>query len=130
MDGIGGKAGKTSFVVQVGEVNNLYKSSKLLIHHGNALKELRPIVVDLHLHGLTRDQALSKLDECLPEWTDIAMKGIYPFVQPAVIVCGGGNQILSESIEHWIRQNDKVSKAPKNLLPRKHFSYNNTHPAY
>ena len=113
-EGIGGKAGKTSFVVKVGEVDNLYKTSKPSVRRNHALSASHSIVLDLH--GFTKDQALAKLDDCLPEWTDIAMQGCYPFVQPVVIVCGGGNQVLSESVEHWIRQNDRVSNAPKNLL--------------
>ena len=114
MDGLGGKAGKTSFVVQVGEVANLYKTSKRST--ANASSSSKPIMIDLH--GYTKQEALNKLGESLPEWTDIAMRGPYPFVQPVVIVCGGGNQILSECVENWIRSNDNVSNAPKNLIPR------------
>ena len=69
--------------------------------------------VTIDLHGLTKDEALSKLDECLPKWVDIAMKGEHLWVIPVNIVCGGGNQILSEAVEAWIRQNTKVSNAPK-----------------
>jgi hypothetical protein len=44
---------------------------------------------------------------------DAAMKGEYPWVIPAVIVCGGGNQILSETVEAWIREKKNVANAPK-----------------
>jgi hypothetical protein len=32
-------------------------------------------------------------------------------VIPAVIVCGGGNQILSEAVDQWIKTNINVAKA-------------------
>ena len=114
MDGIGGKAGKTSFAVLVGGSDNVYNTSKPSARRNHALSVPHPIVLDLH--GLTRDQALAKLDDRLPEWTDIAMQGCHPFVQPVVIVCGGGNQILSESVEHLIRHDDGGSNAPKNMF--------------
>ena len=120
VEGIGCKAGKTSFVVQVGEVDNLYKTSKPSVRNNHALYKSHPIMLDLH--GFTKDQALSTLDQDLPKWTDIAMQGSYPFVQPVIIVCGGGNQILSESVEHWIKQNDRVSNAPKNCFSRIQFT--------
>ena len=53
--------------------------------------------------------------EQLNEWEgvtmDAAMKGEYPFVVPAVIVCGGGTQILSELVENWIREKKNVANA-------------------
>ena len=112
MDGLGGKAGKTRFVVQVGEVNNLYKTSK----PSQEQQHQQHSIVTTDLHGLTKQEALTKLNECLPQWTNLAMHGSYPFVQPVIIVCGGGNQILSETVDHWIKRNDTVSNAPKSSL--------------
>lgn len=108
--GTGGKAGKSHFVVQVGESCNLYKTTKHSVH---SLQQQRPVVTDLH--GLTKEEALAKLDSSLPEWTEAAMKGSYPFVIPVKIICGGGNQVLSEVVENWVRMNANVSNAPKNL---------------
>jgi DNA-nicking Smr family endonuclease len=104
MDGLAGKAGKTSYVIHVGEVNNLYKSSKKY-----QAQVPQPQMIDLH--GYTQHEALQKLDESLPVWEKYAMEGSYPFVAPVVIICGGGNQILSETVSHWIKEND-VSNAP------------------
>ena len=72
-----------------------------------------PPMETLDLHGCTKAEAISKMDESLKVWVDTAMQGSYPFVQPAVIVCGCGNQILSETVQQWIKSNDKVSNAPK-----------------
>jgi len=108
--GIGGKAGKSHVVVQVGESCNLYKTMKRPAH---SLQQQKPIVTDLH--GLTKEEALSTLNSSLPQWTDIAMKGSYPFVIPVKIVCGGGSQVLSEAVENWVRQTGNVCNAPKNL---------------
>ena len=108
MDGLAGKAGKSSYVIQVGEVNNLYKSSK------KSQAEL-PKSQFIDLHGYTQMEALEKLDDSLPQWEKYAMEGNYPFVAPVVIVCGGGNQILSETVSQWIKENN-VSNAPKNMF--------------
>ena len=105
------EAGKSHYAVQVGEVHNLYKSTKpsaKASHYSSSGTSLK-----LDLHGYTRKEALTKLDETLKSWVDIAMQGSYPFVQPATIVCGCGNQILSETVHEWIMSNDKVSNAPK-----------------
>ena len=67
----------------------------------------------IDLHGLTKKQALSKLNESLPVWSEIAMKGAYPFVIQVKIVCGGGSQVLSEAVQDWIRQNKNGANAPK-----------------
>lgn len=107
--GLGGKAGVPFFVIHVGEAENLYKVTKPL--------EGKPITVDLH--GLTRDEALSELDAKLPEWIGVAMRGAYPWVIPAVIICGGGNQILSEAVDQWIKTNVYVAKAPKRKYSRR-----------
>jgi len=111
-DGLGGKAGKVFFQVNVGQVENLYKTCKL----ASSCSPIKDFCVDLH--GNTREEALDKLDECLPEWMDAAMKGEYPFVVPVLIVCGGGAQILSETVERWIKDNDNVANAPKRILRR------------
>ncbi|KAL7506917.1 hypothetical protein ACHAXN_004145 [Cyclotella atomus] len=103
-EGLAGKAGKTSYVIHVGEVNNLYKSSKK-----SRAQVLQPQMIDLH--GYTQHEALQKLDESLPIWEKYAMEGSYPFVAPVVIICGGGNQILSETVSYWIKENN-VSNAP------------------
>jgi DNA-nicking Smr family endonuclease len=110
MDGTGGKAGVPFHVVHVGEVQNLYKT-------GQALQGQRPISIDLHGH--TQEEALTKLNESLPQWMETAMKGAYPFVIPVCIISGCGNQIISETVEQWIRQNDNVSNAPKKKFSRR-----------
>ena len=116
-EGLGGKAGKSHYAVQVGEVQDLYKTTKssAIVSHCSSYSMLST----LDLHGCTRGEALMKLDESLKVWVDSAMQGSYPFVQQAVIVCGCGNQILSETVQEWIRSNDKVSNAPKVRSSRK-----------
>ena len=106
---LGGKAGKAHYDVHVGEVQNLYKSRKLSTrkHTQNVSK-----VPTLDLHGFTRDEALKKLDASLNVWITAAMQGAFPFVIKARIVCGCGNQILSEVVEDWIKENKNVSNAP------------------
>lgn len=110
--GVGGKAGKPYFAVQVGEVRNLYKTTKpsALSSPPGAAAAAAPT---LDLHGCTREEALRRLDGHLETWVDRAMRGSYPFVTSAVIVCGGGNQVLSETVEQWIRRKKNVCKAPK-----------------
>merc|ERR1719401_1040603 len=108
LSGVGGKAGKSSFSVQVGEVQNLYKTT-------NKPSGARRKGVLLDLHGRTREEALLKLDESLPTWVEMAMQGLYPFVMPVRIVCGGGGQILSETLEKWIREHAQVANAMKNM---------------
>ena len=105
-DGLAGKAGKLFFIVRVGEPQNLYKSTKKTSSLAQA---------SIDLHGMTKEEALSQLDNILPEWVDTAMKETHPFVMQAKIICGGGSQILSEGVEHWIRDNRFVANAPKNL---------------
>lgn len=87
---LGGKAGKTSYPILVGEESNLYKTVK-------SLASKSPIVIDLH--GNTREEASERLGERLPSWIDTAMKGEYPWVIPVDIICGGGNQILAEVVQ-------------------------------
>ena len=110
--GIGGKAGKTQFVIQVGEVANLYKTTKPSARSSSSKTRRDDIMIDLH--GL-KEEALQKLNESLPGWVDTAMKGEHPWVIPVKIVVGGGNQILADAVEDWIRTKDSVSNAPKNL---------------
>lgn len=114
-EGLGGKAGKTHYAIHVGEVSNLYKSSKKRSKQRKH-KTRRNITnenITIDLHGLTSVEAESKLNESLPVWVKIAMHGSYPFVTRVNIICGGGAQILSEVVENWIKQNEKVSNAPK-----------------
>jgi len=103
-----GKAGKSHYVVQVGEVTNLYKTSKHRTPGHNHQKLLQ-----LDLHGFTKEDALNALNDSLPQWNGIAMSGSYPFVVPVEIICGCGSQILSEVVEQWIKCNDQVANAPK-----------------
>lgn len=109
--GVGGKAGKPYFIVQVGEVQNLYKTTK------PSLKRYSLHSADsttLDLHGCSREEAAAKLDSSLATWIDTAMMGGYPWVIPAKIICGCGNQILSETVEKWIRERAQVANARKN----------------
>jgi hypothetical protein len=109
---VGGKAGKSHYIVQVGDVQNMYKSSKP--RRGcHALSTNRFRCIDLH--GLTKTEAIECLNGQLPEWIDFAMHGHYPFVIPVEIICGCGNQILSEVVEQWIKANENVCNAPRNL---------------
>ena len=107
--GLGGKAGKTHYTIQVGEVSNLYKTSKRRrSSHSPPTNQLK-----IDLHGLTRQESIKSLDDSLPIWQERAMSGSYPFVVPVEIVCGGGSQVLSEVVEQWIRNNDQVANAPQ-----------------
>ena len=108
---LGGKAGKTQFIIQVGEISNLYKTTK----QSSAARGRRQDDIMIDLHGLTAEEAVFRLDKHLPDWIEMAMKGAYPFVIPVKIVCGGGSQILAEVVENWIKQNDNVANAPKNM---------------
>jgi hypothetical protein len=110
--GVGGKAGKAYFVVQVGEVQNLYKTTKT-----SALTsplQGQSEIPTLDLHGCTRVEAIAKLNESLEVWVDTAMRGYDPFVITAVIVCGCGSQVLSETVQEWIKSTGQVRNAPKN----------------
>lgn len=114
-EGLGGKAGKTHYAIHVGEVSNLYKSSKKRSKQRKhkARRNVTSANITVDLHGMTVVEAESKLNECLPVWMKIAMHGSYPFVTRVTIICGAGSQILSEVVENWIKQNEKVSNAPK-----------------
>jgi len=109
--GVGGKAGKPYYAVQVGEVQNLYKTTK---HSQLSSQAYSP--AELDLHGCTKEEALAKLDESLKLWVDTAMQGCYPFVIPATIICGCGSQVLSETVEKWIKSTRNVCNAPKNSI--------------
>jgi DNA-nicking Smr family endonuclease len=67
----------------------------------------------INLHGMTAEEANFKLDESLPHWVNFAICGSYQFITHVDIICGGGSQVLSEVVENWIKQNDKVSNAQK-----------------
>lgn len=108
--GLGGKAGKSRFTVHVGEVENLYKSTKSPALSPRSHRSMPK----LDLHGLTREDAVTKLDKSLEEWVHTAMLGSYPFVMQAEIVCGCGNQILRETVHEWIKTKKSISNAPKN----------------
>ena len=72
--GIGGKAGKPYFMVQVGDVENLYNTKKhCRLHHSVA-----DTMIDLH--GYTKNEALNTLDENLLGWVKSTMEGNYPWV--------------------------------------------------
>merc|ERR1712194_550279 len=103
---VGGKGGRPSFLVRVGEENNLHHTTRLPLQHG-------PCHPVLDLHGFTREEALVKLEESLKVWVTTAIQGSYPFVMPATIICGCGNQILSETVQKWIKSTKNICNAPK-----------------
>jgi hypothetical protein len=109
---IGGKAGKSHFVVQVGEVQNLYKTTKA--SSTSPLNVSQGGVPTLDLHGCTKEDAIVKLNESLEVWFEIAMTGSYPFVITAVIICGCGSQVLAKTVQDWIKSTSRVRNAPKN----------------
>ena len=102
------KAGKSQYIVLVGDPNNLYKTRNI--------KRSMLQILSIDLHGMSKNEAVSKLDENLPNWIDIAMRGSYPFVIHVKIVCGKGSQMLSEAVAKWIRKKKEVSNAPKDLV--------------
>jgi DNA-nicking Smr family endonuclease len=110
-EGLGGKAGKTHFVLNVGDVNNLYKSSKSN-HHVSST----PSTLDLH--GCSQAEAISKLNAGLENWNNRAMTGSYPFIHTVSIICGAGGQVLSEVVEKWIKEKPNVCNAPKMKMTR------------
>ena len=117
--GVGGKAGTPFYAVHVGEPDNLYNTTK----NRRSLQQVQgQKSISIDLHGMTKEEALLELDDKLPGWIDIAMRGSYPWVIPAVIICGGGNQILSEAVDKWIKGNENVAKAPKKKFGRRRAS--------
>ena len=108
---IGWKAGTSHFIINVGNTSNLYKTWKQTENKNNSSSTYMPT---LDLHGCTKNAAGNALDANLPRWLNSAMTGSYPFVIHVKIICGGGNQILAEVVENWIRSNKPfVAHAPK-----------------
>lgn len=107
---VGGKAGIPRYMVRIGEIAHLYKTSKpIALRRGGAESRRRS---SIDLHGLTRKEAIDALDEKLPSWVEDANTGGCPWVTTVEIVVGGGNQVLSEAVRQWIRRNDRVARAP------------------
>jgi len=107
------KAIKNRFNIVAGEVSNLYKSTKPS-KKMKAQAQVESITIDLH--GYTKEAAVEKLNASLPSWIDAAMRGDYPFVVPVTIICGAGGQVLSEVVEQWIRDNERVANARRNMF--------------
>lgn len=105
-DGLGGKVGRTSFLIRVGETSNLYLTTKTRAS----------VACTLDLHRLSRDQALMRLDDCLPQWMEDAMHSVHPFVITVRLVVGCGNQILADCVEAWIRGHKNVGNAPTSSI--------------
>eukprot|EP00574_Skeletonema_japonicum_P007120 CAMPEP_0201726926 /NCGR_PEP_ID=MMETSP0593-20130828/10527_1 /ASSEMBLY_ACC=CAM_ASM_000672 /TAXON_ID=267983 /ORGANISM="Skeletonema japonicum, Strain CCMP2506" /LENGTH=492 /DNA_ID=CAMNT_0048218521 /DNA_START=79 /DNA_END=1554 /DNA_ORIENTATION=- len=99
--GIGNSPGQIMFPIVVGNVDDLYKSSKRSSgrRHSQSKNGTRRLSIDLH--GCTTGEALEKLNESLPRWIDSAMRGSHPFVEVVDIITGSGKQILSEAVEGW-----------------------------
>jgi len=100
------KAGKAAYPVLVGEVSILYKSSKL------SCKQLTTV----DLHGLSKDEAVERLDTSLAIWVDAVMRGEDPWVLGVDTICGGGGRILSDAVKEWIRDNPQVANRPKGCV--------------
>lgn len=62
----------------------------------------------IDLHECTQEDALNKLNDLLPVWMSDAMKD-FPYTCRVDIVTGGGNQILAETVEHWIQETRHVA---------------------
>ncbi|KAL7547948.1 hypothetical protein ACHAWF_011217 [Thalassiosira exigua] len=105
----GNKVIKPYYLVHVGEVRNLYKSAK-------GISQQKQRTRSLDLQGLKSHEAVARLNEHLTQWVDIAMRGEYPFVIPIALVCGGGNRVLSDTVENWIGSKREVAKAPKSYF--------------
>ena len=99
------KAGKAIYPILVGEATNLYKTSR--VPHGH----LPPI----DLHRCSKEEALEKLGKKFSIWVETAMQGKHPWVLGVDIVCGGGNQILSDVVNEWICVNHQVANRPKGV---------------
>ena len=104
-DGLGGKTGKSHFVVNTGEVTNLYKWSK------SSNQPLAMSTIDLH--GCSPEEAMTRLDAGLKDGNELAMLGSYPFVHLVTVVFGGGGQVLRDEVEKWASRNQNVCNAPK-----------------
>lgn len=105
-----GKAGKSVHPILVGETSNLYKTR--LIHQSKTASH----VTVLDLHGCSKAEARAMLQNGLKEWYNMAMKGEFPFVIPVNIICGRGNQILSEFVAQFIRETPQIANRPKGTL--------------
>ncbi|KAL7490672.1 hypothetical protein ACHAWT_000226 [Skeletonema menzelii] len=103
------------FPIVVGNVNDLYKSSKRSSFRRDSQSKNGKRRLSIDLHGRTTDEALKVLDESLPRWIDSAMKGSPPFVEVVDIITGGGKQILSEVVESWIKSKTTVANRPKSF---------------
>ena len=106
---IGWKVGKSHYLIRVGQVENLYITTKSLKKSSQNLNTAET----LDLHGYSKARALDALDQCLPKWVDAAMKAEHPWVIEIKIVCGAGNQELSQVVEGWIKRTKEVANAPK-----------------
>mmetsp|Transcript_985 Transcript_985/g.2107 ORF Transcript_985/g.2107 Transcript_985/m.2107 type:complete len:644 (-) Transcript_985:238-2169(-) len=115
----GGKAGVPYYAVHVGAAENLYNTNKKYSSSPPSNNNSNNKAISIDLHGRTREEALSDLNAKLPEWIDVAMRGSYPFITLVIIVCGGGNQILSEAVEGWIKGSENVAKAPQKKYSRR-----------
>lgn len=114
--GIGNSPGQIMFPIVVGNVDDLYKSSKRSSgrKHSQSKNGTRRLSIDLH--GCTTDEALKALNESLPQWIDSAMRGSHPFVEVVDIITGSGKQILSEAVEGWIKTKQQVARRPKSFI--------------
>jgi len=106
-----GKAGTPFYIINVGDVQNLYITTKRC-SSATSKSSVTPFIIDLH--GCTQSEALSTLNEMLPAWVDAAMRGEYPWVISVKIVVGCGSQIVSDAVRDWIRGTRGVCNAPKN----------------
>ena len=92
-----------------------------------AKRSLKYVRSSLDLHGMSKDQAShAALERSLILWVDTAMKCDYPWVLTVAIICGGGNQILSDVIvAAWIRIQSRVANRPKRvtLVEQYHSKY-------
>ncbi|KAL3789542.1 hypothetical protein HJC23_001350 [Cyclotella cryptica] len=103
-----GKAGKSVYPVLIGDRDHLFSSRKKSFHFG------KPIQI-IDLHGYSCQEAIQMLDNYLPKLLEYAMVSI-PWVIPVDIVCGCGNQVLSEIVEQWIKRTCGVANRPKSYL--------------
>jgi hypothetical protein len=112
--GIGGKVGKPYFAVQVGEVQNFAQNYQIIFFANLATESIRRAHT-----GPTRVHeggGIVRLDESFKVWVDTAMREYNPFVITAMIVCSCGSQVLSETVQEWIKLTSQVRNAPKNHL--------------
>ncbi|KAL7457470.1 hypothetical protein ACHAWC_009007 [Mediolabrus comicus] len=108
------KAGKVVFPIVVGQESNLYKSFKSSYRRNSQSFK----AISLDLHGMSKDEAEQALKKSLLKWIKLAMNGGDPWVIPVDIICGGGNQILREVVDDWIKRENQVGNRPKNYHHR------------